>query len=77
MERVERELSSNPLTLAPLVSKYFLKIELSTHTVNLEEDDSSTPNSIVKILIKLNFNLGLSHINKMLKRTAAYGDFKR
>ena len=48
--RVERE-NLNPLTLAPLVPKYFYKIEHSKHTVNLEEDDSSTPDSIVQVCV--------------------------
>ena len=34
------------LKLAPLVAKQ-KKMRLCTHTVNLEEDNSSTPNSIV------------------------------
>ena len=47
-EGKKREPNTNPLTLAPLVAEYFLKIKLSTHTLNLEEDDSITPNLIAQ-----------------------------
>ena len=39
-----------PIDTSSPGGKIFLKIELSTHTVNLEEDDSSTPNSIYAIV---------------------------
>lgn len=39
---------ANPLTLEPLVAKYFFLMKLSTDTVMLEEDNSNTPNSIVE-----------------------------